>query len=211
MAKEFSVGKDTYRFDGHRQGYGYTGYIAVNVKCYVYLKLTDVQKAKLARLDAQRPEGSRSFEDGLFDHCWESVQMDWWETARQEASQRGLGAIGAEGRQGGWLVMNDWPISAVEELIEETEVRCAHCDQVEDTHVNEQCLFASTSWSPITCLTHDAKARLDNLSEYLSEMAASVEHAKDCVINDFAYQLDVRYEEEFPQLELFDVLGEKHE
>ena len=211
MAKEFCVGKDTYRFDAHRQGYGYVGYIAVNVKCHIYLKLTDVQEAQLARLDALDPTGNRSFEDRLYSHCWDSVQMDWWENARQEADLGGLGKIDCGGRQGGWLVMLDWPVSKVDELIEETEIRCVHCDQIEDTHVNEQCLFASTHWSPMVCLTRDAKATLDSLSEYLSSMDSLVEHAEESVIHDFAYQLQVRYDEEFPQLELFEVLGAKHE
>lgn len=210
MAKEFCVGKDRYRFDSHRRGYGYTSHVAVNVKCHIYLKLTDVQKKKIERFDRLYPDQQRSIEESLYDHCLEQVQRDWWEDAEHQASVERLGTISSEGRQGGWLVMNDWPFSRVEELLEDTEYRCAHCDMPEDNHVNEQCLFASTNWAPTLCLTPGTKNLLDRLSKYLSEIEESVENAKQMVINDFAYQLDQRYEEEFPQLELFDVLGETH-
>jgi hypothetical protein len=203
--REFDAGETSYRFDTHRVGYGYTGYIAVNVKCYVSLKLDSRDKAMVKRL------GGEDYERRLFGHCHENVQQTWWEDARHAAIAAGLGDVVAEGRQGGWLVLSDWPVSRVEELVEERETRCHHCDAYEQDHVNDQCLFAPTRWLPKVKLTRQAKETLDTLDKYVTSISNWVPDAGHQVIDDFKYQLHVRYEEEFPQLELFDVLGEKHE
>lgn len=204
--REFSAFNHTYSFDTHREGYGYTAYVAVNVKCHgLRLRLDPRDKAMVARL------GGDEFSDKLFNHCCESVQETWWEDAREEAIAAGLGRIVSEGRQGGWLVLSDWPIGRVEELLEETETRCHHCDADAVDHVNDQCLFAPTQWLPEVKLQRTAKETLDDLQKYVTSIAASVTDAGHNVVEDFKYQLHVRYEEEFPQLELFDVLGEKHE
>jgi hypothetical protein len=196
---EFPAPDITYTFDYHRVGYGYTRLVAVNVKYHGYPRATGTHATKLEKLQAIDPR----VEDRLTDRAWLNVSEDWWEWARDRAIQTGVGTIGAEGRQGGWLVLVDWPCSKIEELVEEQGIRCAHCDEDIDEHVEEQCLFGSTYWMPTPKLLRSNKQALDVLVAYIAEIensmtsvAANLQHAfEQCIDDEYADVLSTQLTE----------------
>lgn len=194
-----------YEFDSHRIGYGSNSCIAVNVKCHAHPKLVGEYHDMLDVLRKADPK----IEDVLRTQAWEDVSEAWWDSARTLAKQIALGDVHSEGRSGGWLVLKDWTPSRVEELIEELEVRCVHCDQLEEEHATSSrgqdegediteycnCLFGPTTFVPTKKLGRSAKERLDELSTFTTELERSLElvadtlqHTLEQLIKDAYYE-----------------------
>lgn len=210
-AYEYPAGDRAYTFDGHCVGHGYVSHIAVDVKYRGSYDpaLSPEHQRKLERL-LRQPDGPT--EEDLQRNAQEDVQENWWAWAVDLAKSYALGMVYSEGRQGGWLVLNDWTHNRVEEACSETEERCKHCDGYEEDHVNEQCLFQSTQWVPAEKLPHATQESLDTLQKYVEEIEASLAgteadlvHAYQCII-DYEHD-DVRGLVEPPaQMDLFETL-----
>lgn len=188
-----------YQFDSHRIGFGDQRHVAVNVKCHAYPKLTEAQVSMLDVLRKEHPQ----IEDTLRAQAWDDVSEAWWDGARQLADQAGLGDVHSQGRQGGWLVFKDWTLSRVEELIDEREVRCVHCDQLEEEHACsdelQNCLFGSTTFLPTPKLGRDAREKLDALSVLCTEIENSVELVEDSLKACLEDLIKNRYDDHQPK------------
>ena len=172
MRKQDFEGPDvTYRFDIHRVGYGTTRHIAINVKHHDNYKISEEH---LAKLKAYADTSDGPTEEHIRAAAWEDVSTNWWDWAQMGATTGGLGKIHSEGRSGGWLVLNEWTTSKVEELLEDVEDRCQHCDCREETHVNGACLFASTKWTPVKKVDLNSREMLDRLEKYVEVIEGSL-------------------------------------
>jgi superfamily II DNA/RNA helicase len=122
----------------------------------------------------------------------------WWSWARGFAQQQGLGQVYSAGRMGGWLVLDEWPLSKIEEFLDDIEDRCSHCDRPEDEHANGQCLFTSaTSYAPVKRLMKETKERLDEVLAFTVEIRDSVEG----IGQELQYCFEQRIEEAFNERE----------
>lgn len=190
MAKEtFKAVDREYTFDTHRVGYGYTRFLAVNVKYRGpwKLKLSDEHQRKLERI-VEHDDGPT--EDALRQRAEEATAENWWDWARDRAKELKLGPVHSEGRSGGWLVLENWPLSGIETTCEAEQIRCVYCDKEEEEHVGGQCLFQATYFKAATKLHVDSQETLDDLTKYCDQLDKSVEGIVHNVIAELEYVID---------------------
>lgn len=118
----------------------YRGNIALNVKYRGNPKLSDETLKKLARLDG-------ATRDNVVRFAEEAVRDSWWATMQERSREQGLGDLWSDGRSGGWLVFKI-TVSRLEEVIEETEKQCKHCELHFDKHFSSKCPFEATIFEP---------------------------------------------------------------
>lgn len=200
-----------YLFDTHGRNGPYDTRIAVNVKHYGSLApLDEEHEAMLARLAIEFGEKISTTREKLAQQAWEQAQERWWRWAHDEAIQRGLGIIQSAGRSGGWLVLDDWTPSRVDDLLEYEEVVCRNCSAHEDEHSGDKCLFAATTFESMIVLAEDSRKVLDNLAEYVDLIEKSLDEVGGDLTEEFRYLIRYNYDEHFPpspQLEMFDLSG----
>lgn len=167
--KEYKAPDVSYEFDCHGRGYGST-HLAVNVKCHAYPQLTGKHHDMLDELRKTQPK----IEDKLRERAWSDTVDTWWVWAHERADHYSVGRIFCEGRQGGWLILDEWSPSKVEEWLDEREDRCAHCDDYASEHVAGQCLFGSTEYTPTPKVPRGNKERLDEIAAFFAEIENSV-------------------------------------
>lgn len=189
--KVYSAPDYTFECDRHTSGYHGPSHLAVNVKCYKYPVLTG---ARLDKLKTMSAEDAR-IEERLQERAREDAVENWWEWARDRAAHYGLGTVSAVGRSGGWLCLDDWACHRLEELIEERETRCAHCDRAERDHVDDACLFGSTTYTPEEKLPASTREALDALKAYIDEINASMTGVHADWLDVFEQVVDDAYDD----------------
>lgn len=184
----------TYEFDDHRVGYGYTRLVAVDVKYRgsYNAKLSDEYVRKLY-IVTHHPDGH--IEETLREWAEDDTRENWWEWAKDRAQELGLGPVHSEGRSGGWLVFDYWPVSGIETMCEATQDRCVHCDKEEEEHVNEQCLFASTYLELTPKLHQESREQLDLLEKCCAKFEESLKHIEQDYRCNLEHQIDRQFED----------------
>lgn len=141
MSREVTVtiGGEEFSFPTHRIGHSYDSALTVNVKVYATAKpVSESARAAYALLPDEQQQA-------LVDQAWSNCQEMWWDDAADKAKELALGDILSEGRCGGWLVLNDWPRSKLEELAESEDADAcyvkrktpggeAYCNQPHHAH-----------------------------------------------------------------------------
>lgn len=179
MSKTFKAGPHSFEFETHGHN-GYNHHVSINIKAYVYgEKVSDEHKKKLEQLEALETGMTRQIEEW----AWEAMSDSFWEWAIAEAAARGLGKIFSEGRQGGHLVLFDYPPSRIDDLCAAYESECELCHRGWDEHANGQCLFQSTTWK---ALNYGCLEELQLIKKFEEDIQAlKLEWPKE-----YAYQLE---------------------
>jgi hypothetical protein len=185
MTKTFEALGHSYAFDTHGTHNSYNSKLAVNIKYYKYPKLSAIYQDKVDQLKAAGVDV-----DKLEWDAREETQQLWWQWAADESVARGLGPSYSAGRQGGWLILDEWTPSRVEEWMDEREERCQHCDGYEDVHADDKCLYQPTEWAPVPRLPHATVERMDQIEKFFKDVRENVDQLDARVLADWEEHID---------------------
>lgn len=144
---------------------------------------------KLQKLEAEFP----GVTDRIFRWACESVGVDWWANARQEAKELHLGDVASCGRSGGWLVLPTYTVPALERLVENAEESCKNCRAPYAEHVKGtlKCLFDTGTWVSAS----DSLLVLRKIQAFLTTRRASI--TKGVVLNNLRDEIKFFTDDEF--------------
>lgn len=176
MGHSFVIGITEYVIEVHGQGYGGDRYAAANIRLENFGSLPKTYQRKLNRLYAVNWTNAQAVDQNV----WEDFTESWWDRFRTDAVDEGLGKVYSAGRSGGWLVLNDYPESRLERLLELVRIPCQACDKTFSTHVGLkcQCLFSSTSFTDPDDTDFD---ELQNAADTLVRVANFLKKCEDDV------------------------------
>ena len=188
MEYTFHVGPINYSIDTHNSGMGHELFAAANVKLYHRGKLPQKYQKKLERLYAVKETTEGAFENWV----WEAFQEHWWEQFKEDAEEQDLGKVYSAGRSGGWLVLDAFHRSRIEQLVEHAQISCWHCKKTFGFHAGKDhhCLFAATCFESAD-YDETTYSEIEESAALLVKVATFLKKCEDNVRNfapaDFVY------------------------
>ena len=189
---EFKAAERVFKFETHGE---YAKHLSINVKVHLLTKLDQKDVVKLAKLVAL----DKSFQGEIQDWAWERTIEDFWEWARLEAEERGLGEVYAEGRSGGHLILNHYSVERVNDLCAAYESECELCHRGWEHHPNRACLFQSTTWKS---LNEGCLAELETVKDYFRVIEDNLKGCPDNYHYHLKDLIDNRWKQRPTQREL---------
>ena len=103
--------------------------------------------------------------------AWDSVSTQWWDRAWERAANAGLGAVSAEGRSGGWLVLDTVTQNTLDTYVREVEDACVGCGLPYKEHQKGKCLFDAAEFQT---RQRSSEEKLEALVRFSEEVQESV-------------------------------------
>lgn len=193
---KFTIWGKEYEIETHRQGYGGGAFAAACVKCRDIPYVSDEHEQKVDRM-TEAGYLSSNGADRLRLQAEAIVQELWWEWAVELAKKYGLGNVYSAGRQGGWLILNDYSSDVLDNIVFESDgTDCGECGEEFSRHERRsgKCLFGPTTYDGDIKYMRQRKHELLKVIRFFKLCERSV---ASFVPEDLKYQNEFYIDEEW--------------
>jgi hypothetical protein len=154
--------------------------VTINVKCRATPRVPAGYRQKMEYLENLDPGTKERFQEW----AWDSVTTIWWERAQTTSQAYGLGKVSAEGRSGGWLVLDDITQNTLDTYVREVEDACVGCGLPYKEHQKGKCLFDAAEFQTKQRSSEEKLEALVRFSEEVQESVKTdrIQHELDAAV-----------------------------